>query len=382
MPRRHAFCARSDTRLLRRAFSCAAFAYACAAIAAASATDFPVNEDTAVLSSTSVSTDPVEFVIAPIPIVNPTIGNGLAVAGLMLYQLDSASPASSTALAAGYTDSDSWGVGLLQDANFAQDRWRISAGLAVALARYDLYPPSGTTDVHFTTEQRVVGGMAQVLYRLGAKVYAGMRLQRARVTFDGPEAAQALIPEGGLALDIGGLGVVAEWDSRDHAYQPRTGEYLTLRSNFARHEFGSDLEYETYALALNHFRRGFRDSDVLATRLSMCSTTHDTPFFERCQFGASNDLRGYAVGRYYDDAMYAAQAEYRAALWGRFSAVVFAGIGSIAGSLDELDTSTSLPAAGAGLRYLASREQRLNVSVDFAFGRDDSAVYVYIGEAF
>jgi hypothetical protein len=48
--------------------------------------------------------------------------------------------------------------------------------------------------------------------------------------------------------------------------------------------------------------------------------------------------------------------------------------------MSDLDSSRSLPAAGAGLRYLASRDQRLNVSIDYAVGRDESAFYVYIGE--
>jgi outer membrane protein assembly factor BamA len=334
------------------------------------------------MNSASMSVDSIELVIAPIPIVNPTIGKGLAVAGLMLYEFDRVSPVSSTTLAAGYTDTDSWGAGLLQKANLAEDRWRISGGIALALARYELYPRSDASDFHFTTEQRVTGGMAQVLRRVTTNMFAGLRFQRARVLFSGPDVRQTLIPATGLALDIGSLGAVAEWDSRDHPHQPRTGRYLTIRSNVARQEFGSDLDYATYGVALNHFRAGFRDQDVLASRLSMCSTTRDTPFFERCQFGASSDLRGYPIGRYFDDAMYAMQLEYRAPLWGRFSGVAFAGIGSIAGSMSGLDSSRLLPAAGAGLRYLASKDQRLNVSVDYAIGRDESAFYVYIGESF
>lgn len=103
---------------------------------------------------------------------------------------------------------------------------------------------------------------------------------------------------------------------------------------------------------------------------------------ERCQFGSNRDLRGYPVGRYYDDALYALQLEYRAPLWKRLGAVVFAGVGSVASSLDRLDSAKSLSSTGVGLRYLASPAQRLNVSIDFAVGRDESTLYVYIGEAF
>lgn len=350
-------------------------------------TDYPVNEDTPVASPKEESEEAkekkkVNFVFAPIPIVNPTIGNGLAVAGLMLYKLDPDSPVSSTTVAAGYTDSDSWGVGALQEANFGDDRWRILAGAAVALLQYDLYVPSVSPDFHFGTEQSLRGGFAQALRRVAPKLYAGLRYQRALVNFPAPDAEQDLIPEDGVDFQIAGLGVVAEWDTRNHSYQPDAGNYLKFDSNFSRDEFGAALEYETYSLAFNHFRGGFRDQDVIALRVSLCDTTSDTPFFERCQFGSSRDLRGYPAGRYYDDSMYAAQIEYRAPLWKRLGAVVFAGVGSVASSFEDLDSGDSLPAGGVGLRFLASTEQRVNVSLDFAVGRDESTFYVYIGEAF
>lgn len=322
------------------------------------------------------------FVVAPIPIVNPTIGNGLAVAGLMLYKLDPQSPASMTAVAAGYTDTDSWGVGVLQDSKFAEDKWRIKGGAALALAQYELYTADIAPDFHFHTEQRVAGGLVQALRRVTSRLFVGARYQRAVVRFPVPEAAQDLIPEDGLDLNIGGLGVLMEWDTRSHSYQPASGSYLTFRNNYAREEFGADLEYDTYAMAFNWFHGGFRDQDVLALRASLCSASNDTPFFERCQFGSSHDLRGYPVGRYYDDAMYAAQIEYRAPLWWRLGAVAFAGVGSVASSFSNLGSEDTLAAGGVGLRFLASKDQRLNVSLDFAWGRDESTFYVYVGEAF
>ena len=135
-------------------------------------------------------------------------------------------------------------------------------------------------------------------------------------------------------------------------------------------------------MAFNWFPDGFRDQEVFAARVSLCPTTDDTPFFERCQFGSSNDLRGYPVGRYFNDAMYAAQIEYRAPLWkrswrGGFRRRRFGG--ERFGDFGSRDTLT---AGGVGLRILASRDQRLNVSLDIAFGRDESTLYMYIGEAF
>ena len=348
-------------------------------------TDYPVNTDSPIahpIEDPEKKKKKYSFVVAPIPIVNPTIGNGLAVAALMLYKIDPKSPVSTTAIAAGYTDTDSWGVGVMQDAKFAEDRWRIVGGAAIAVARYELYVPDISPDFHFSTEQRLSGGLLQVMRRVAPELYAGLRYKIATVNFPPPEAAQDLIPEAGIDFNIGGLGVVAEWDSRNHSFQPNGGHRAVFRSNFSRDAFGADLDYDTYSLAFNHYRKGFRDQDVFAWRVSLCSSSNDTPFFERCQFGSSNDLRGYPVGRYYDDAMYTAQIEYRAPLWKRLGAVAFAGVGSVASSFSDFGSSDTLAAGGVGLRILASKEQRLNVSIDFAVGRDESTLYMYIGEAF
>ena len=354
-------------------------------IAPASGSEFPVNTETPVVHP---DVDPEKdkkkysFVVAPIPIVNPTIGNGLAVAALMLFKIDPKSPVSTTAIAAGYTDTDSWGVGLMQDAKFAEDRWRILGGVAIALAKYELYVPEISPDFHFSTEQRLSGGLLQVQRRVTRDLYVGLRYKRATVEFPAPEAAQGLIPEEGLDFDVGGLGLVGEWDSRNHSFQPNGGSRAVLRTNFSREDFGADLEYDTMSLGFNQYRQGFRDRDVFAWRAFLCQSSTETPFFERCQFGSANDLRGYPVGRYYDDAMYAAQVEYRAPLWRRLGAVVFGGVGSVAGSFGDLGSSDTLPAGGVGLRLLASQEQKLNLSLDLAYGRDESALYMYIGEAF
>jgi hypothetical protein len=67
-------------------FSCRSF-LACFCLASpASGTDYPVNEDTPIAPASVPPAEEKEkkkinFVFAPIPIVNPTIGNGLAVAG-------------------------------------------------------------------------------------------------------------------------------------------------------------------------------------------------------------------------------------------------------------------------------------------------------------
>jgi hypothetical protein len=61
---------------------------------------------------------------------------------------------------------------------------------------------------------------------------------------------------------------------------------------------------------------------------------------------------------------------------------VFAGVGEVAKDLRDLGLENLLPSAGGGLRYMVSEKERVNLSIDYARGREGAALYFYIGEAF
>jgi hypothetical protein len=121
---------------------------------------------------------------------------------------------------------------------------------------------------------------------------------------------------------------------------------------------------------------------VLAYRAFGKFTAGRVPFFDLAFFGTHNDLRGYPGGQYVDKMMIATQAEYRWRFWGKWGMVAFAGIGEVAPTLSEFGAGNLLPSVGAGLRYMVSEANRVNISVDYARGKDGDAVYFYIGEAF
>ena len=90
--------------------------------------------------ATPVATDPAadplkrgEFVVAPMPMVNPTLENGLAFVTGYLYRVDShdAVTAPSASAVAGFkTSNGSWGAGVLQSLHLWHDRFRL-LGVAV-----------------------------------------------------------------------------------------------------------------------------------------------------------------------------------------------------------------------------------------------------------
>jgi outer membrane protein assembly factor BamA len=337
----------------------------------------------AVSTSTTTGHD---IVVAPIPISNPSVGSGLALTGMWLYQMDPQSPESFTGLGGGYTSNQTWIAGAVEKLNFDADLYRLTAGIGLGQINYNFYGiGTATSNASIPLEEKVLGGMIDFRRRIFAALHVGLRW-----TYGDVKTALGATP-GPLApyidgrqfdLTVSGLGLVASWDTRDRGFSPTKGTFAEFKSNFASSVFGSDLAFQTYKLAWNGYYL-LGDPNVLAARVSVCKVSNSTPFFETCAFGSNDDLRGYETGRYRNYNMIATQAEYRIKLTARFGAVAFAGIGSVADTFGHLFSSTALPSAGLGLRYLAVPSQGVTISVDYAWGRDGSnGVYIYIGDSF
>jgi hypothetical protein len=326
------------------------------------------------------------IVVAPIPISNPSLGTGLALTGMLLYKVDQDSPESFTALGGGYLSSGSWLVGAGQKLNFDSDQYRLTAAVGVGQVNYTFFGVGAdSTSTGIPIDQKAAGGMLDFRRRFFQALHIGLRYNYGSVETSlaaPPGSLAPLLSEKELDLKVAGLGLVASWDTRDRQFSPREGTYVEFKSNFASSAFGSDLEFQTYSAAWNAYYT-LGDPNVLAARVSLCKVSQSTPFFATCAYGSQGDLRGYEAGRYRDVNMITAQAEYRVRLWSRFGVVAFAGTGSVAGSFGGLFSAQSLPAAGIGLRYVAVPSQGVNVSADYAWGKNGSSgLYVYIGDSF
>jgi outer membrane protein assembly factor BamA len=332
--------------------------------------------------------DKASFVVLPIPQSNPALGNGLVLAGVAFYQPEGSPRPWITGAAVLHTDNGSRGGGVFQKAYLKGDRYRVTAfavGAELNVKFYGIGAHEGTRDLSVPIEQSARAVQLDGLRRLRENLYAGIRLRTGRVKtslrFEGDPATGFDLDALTLDTRIGGPGLLLQYDSRDSETFPRNGTFASLQLQWSLESFGSDLHYDRQELGYNRYRSLGTDS-VLALRASMCRAGDDAPFFDICLFGAFNDLRGYETGQYRDRAMAAAQAEYRWNFARRWGAVFFAGVGSVAPSVGELAGSQALPSGGVGLRFKASTAYNVNISLDYAVGRDTEAVYLYIGESF
>jgi outer membrane protein assembly factor BamA len=328
-----------------------------------------------------------DVVVAPIPISNPTVGTGIALVVMPFYHLGDESPLSNTAVALGYTSSDSWAVGAAQSTRLRGDELRLDGFLAYINLRYPFYgvgSSAGESGVGIPIEQKALAFAPELLLKVAKGLFLGVRYRGMRVdtSLDSTDVTPNLAPILDLTATVAssGIGPVAVLDTRDDEMSPSSGWLADLRANFAEQTFGSDSSYRTFSASANHYRR--LGPGILALRGYACGAGERTPLFDYCLYGAGNDLRGYEIGRYRDRAMVAVQGEYRFPLAGRFGAVAFAGTGKVAPAFDQMSAQPYLPSLGAGLRWLASARARVNLSVDVAKGRDGTSAYVYVKEAF
>ena len=91
-------------------------------------------------------------------------------------------------------------------------------------------------------------------------------------------------------------------------------------------------------------------------------------------------MRGYYLGQYTDNSMLTFQMELRQHIWRRIGCVVWGGAGNVFSEREKFSWSKTLPNYGVGLRW--ELKKRVNVRMDYGFGRKTGGFLLSINEAF
>lgn len=334
------------------------------------------------VQDTSDSRKKGETVYMPIPMSNPTIGTGAALAAMTLFPMDEKSKVSDVSLAGLYTNSESWAAGALARLNMKEDRLRMKFGVGyfdMNLSFFGL--GSGSSDrsgVEIPINQEGAFAIAEVLWDIGGKVYVGPSYRHMRVS----SSLNLDNPFEPLEIISSGPGARISWDTRNNLMNPSEGFRANLNVDTSMKSMGGDRDYELYKASYSHYF-DLQENRVLATRVTGCAASSEAPFYDVCLFGSNNALRGYVGGEYRDNRMVTVEAEYRWRFTERFGMVAFAGVGQVGSSFGDMGSGNKyLSGVGGGLRFLASTKHKVNVSVDWAKGENSDALYFYIGEAF
>ncbi|MCG9729640.1 outer membrane protein assembly factor [Shewanella sp. Isolate13] len=328
-----------------------------------------------------------DFVAVPIPIVDPTIGSGLVIAGAYYYgQTDAEKayqPASSTQAVAAYTDNDSYAYGLMQQNYWDEDRWRFSGTAAYVSLKLTLLDEA-YTDGDFGLDWNIKGTLlkGQLLRSIAQNWYLGaqLRLIDNEQLISGSSQGDKF--SGNSEDDTGeakanGSGLLLQYDSRDNQTNAYSGQRFELDAMFNDEFLGSSNTYQSYQARYRYYHQLF-EPFVLGFEARACGKYGQAPLWDYCTL----NLRGFSATKYLNKASTSGQVEARWKVWGDLGLVAFVGSGYSADKIKDLFDKERIDSYGVGLRYMVLDSQRVNLRVDYARSGTNDALYLSVAEAF
>lgn len=324
----------------------------------------------------------ISFLGGPYYASDTQLGIGIVASGL--YRLDrndkSLSP-SNLSLYGNLTTTGFYGLGIRSNTIFPQNKYKIDADLgffSYPTRFYGVGYEQGKQKKYseYTLWEFYVNGNFQkrivknVYMGLVAEVYASRGKE-----FDEP----AFLHGEGKHHTSVGIGGIVSYDSRDFIPNPSKGIYAKLQYVNYPIGLGSTRSFRKTEGVFRYYRTVW-EGGILAFDAQGIFNAGDVPWSMMALLGNSFQMRGYYKGRYRDKKLLQGQVELRQHIAGRHGAVAWAGAGNVFSHMDDFKGSHTLPNFGIGYRW--EFKKRVNVRLDYGFGKGQSAFYFNINEAF
>ena len=314
---------------------------------------------------------------------NTSLGIGLLAAGLYrIDRTDSVTSPSDISIFANVSISGFYALGVTGNNIFARNSKRINYTVMFASAPrsfwgigYDAgrYNPESTySEKRYLVEGRYLHEFLPHAYIGGLVSFEHVR----GLKFSDP----AYLAGQKQRYTATGVGAILEYDSRDFIPSPFRGVYVSFQETLFPKGLGNcgkTLWRTTFtADAYGQVWKG----GVLAADLYAVFNSDGTPWPMLARMGGGQRMRGYYQGRYTDNDMITFQVELRQRIWRRIGCTFWGGAGNVFSDLERFDWSETLPNYGVGLRW--ELKKRVNVRLDYGFGKKTSGFLLSINEAF
>lgn len=184
--------------------------------------------------------------------------------------------------------------------------------------------------------------------------------------------------DGGVQSAVGLVGI---YDSRDNVINTYKGSLLEISSYFYKPQIGSTFDFTFLNVLYQKYWR-VKGRQILALQTKARYGFGDVPFLDMSNVGNDDILRGYPKNRFRDVNFLGGQVEYRFPLFWRLGMVTFAGAGDVFNKHSDLAMSKLKYSVGAGLRFVVNPAERLNIRLDYGYGREGGYFYFMVAESF
>ncbi len=174
-----------------------------------------------------------------------------------------------------------------------------------------------------------------------------------------------------------GFGLFLTYDSRDFLPNPYRGTYARIDQLFFPDFWGNKFKRtEVFFRQYNKLWKGA----ILASDLQGDIQLRQYPLSMVALLGGSYQMRGYYEGQYRDNDLIQTQVELRQHIYNRHGIALWGGAGNVFPKFKYFKWKETLPTYGIGYRW--EFKKRVNVRLDYGFGKGQSAFYFNIDEAF
>ncbi len=324
------------------------------------------------------------WMVAPIPISNPTLGTGLQAAALYLHESKGDdTPNATSGIGGMYTDNGSYYGALFHDDYWQNDKYRFTGFVGTGKLQLNYYLP-GFESFKIGYELKNVAAHAKFAVRIPKTEHWFTGLQytgtKSTVYFDlCPSCADSGIDIPKLSSDIvtSGVGVLLTYDHRDNNYYPTKGHTFTTTYSKELDSLGSDYDYTKLESKYTYYV-SLAEKHVLALKTQLKDADGTTPFFMK----PTLSMRGFDTSKYRDNSALSFHAEWRYKFAQRWGLVVFHEEGMVAPSINDLFDGRKANSTGAGIRWQATKSKAMNLGIDVAYSDGESEIHIRAGEFF
>lgn len=314
---------------------------------------------------------------------NTSFGIGLLAAGLYrIDRTDSITSPSNVSIFGNVSVSGFYALGVTGNTIFAHNKQRLDYTAMFSSAPRSMWGigyNDGRYNPESTYSEKMYKVEARYLHEVLPHTYLG-----GMVSFDHTRGLKFTQPAylygQKQQYTATGIGAIVEYDSRDFIPNPFRGVYVSFQETLYPKGLGNcgKTLWRT-TVTVDAYQRVWKDA-VLAADLYGVFNSDGTPWPMLARMGGGQRMRGYYQGRYTDNDMITLQVELRQRIWRRIGCAVWGGAGNVFPSLARFDWSQTLPNYGIGLRW--ELKKRVNVRLDYGFGKKTSGFLLNINEAF